>query len=79
MSSTFGGRLETADPVGLLGCGRATLSYGKPGHALHLTYLTYNHATYGGLVLAGEFCHRGIKGRDTGSPKRANCLHLAAA
>ena len=63
----------------ILGCGRATLSYGKPGHALHLTYLTYNHATYGGLVLAGEFCHRGIKGRDTGSPKRANCLHLAAA
>ena len=31
---------------------RATFSYGKPGHALPLTY---NHATYGGpvLVLAG--------------------------
>ena len=40
-----------------------TFSYGKPGHALPLTY---NHATCGGpLVFAG------IKGRDTGPPKRA--------
>jgi len=52
-----------------------TFSYGKPGHALPFTY---NHATSGGpvLVLAGLTT---ATGRDTGSPKRANCLHLAAA
>ena len=50
-------------------------TFSRPGHALPLTY---NHATYGGPCRLA-FCHREIKGRDTGSPKRANCLHLAAA